>query len=283
MYPDTPIPQEEPAGQNPLDGAVINYYLNDKANNISLEISDDKNNVVRKYSSADTMYKIGDVNIPHYWIRPQQILSAAAGSHRFMWDMHYAPLNVPPSYPISATYMNTAPDETSPWVLPGMYTAKLTIDGKTTTQNFEVKMDPRVQTSDYDLKDIHSVACSCYSIRQKSMGMLNQLGNLHLQIKNNLPKTNSSIAKQLNNLDSLITLLERNTSGSDLNKLNGDAARLFGVINDNDMPPTLQAKEAVVKTQADFAVLVAKWENLNNEIKKVNAALGKTKLPLLKQ
>ncbi len=283
MYPDTPIPQEEPAGQNPPDGAVINYYLNDKANNISLEILDDKNNVVRKYSSADTMYKIGDVNIPHYWIRPQQILSAAAGSHRFMWDMHYAPLNVPPSYPISATYMNTAPDETSPWVLPGMYTAKLTIDGKTITQNFEVKMDPRVQTSDYDLKDIHSVAYSCYSIRQKSMGMLNQLGNLHQQIKNNLPKTNSSTSKQLNNLDSLITLLERNTSGSDFNKLNGDAARLFGVINDNDMPPTLQAKEAVVKTQADFAVLLAKWENLNNEIKKVNAALGKTKLPLLKQ
>ena len=28
---DTPIPQEEPAGQNPPGGAVINYYLGDNA------------------------------------------------------------------------------------------------------------------------------------------------------------------------------------------------------------------------------------------------------------
>jgi hypothetical protein len=35
MYPDTPIPQEEPAGQNPPDGAVINYYLDDNVSSIS--------------------------------------------------------------------------------------------------------------------------------------------------------------------------------------------------------------------------------------------------------
>ena len=143
-------------------------------------------------------------------------------------------------------------------------------------------MDPRVKTSDNDLKDIHSLAFSCYNMRQKSMDMQNQLGSLHQQIKNNLIKTKSSTSKQLNNLDSLITLLERNTGGSDLNKVNGDAARLFGIINENDMPPTLQAKEAIIKTQADFSALLVKWENLDNEIKKVNAALGKTKLPLLK-
>ena len=26
MYTDTPVPQEEPAGQNPPDGAMIDYY-----------------------------------------------------------------------------------------------------------------------------------------------------------------------------------------------------------------------------------------------------------------
>jgi hypothetical protein len=163
MYPDTPIPQEEPAGQNPPDGAVINYYLNDNVNSISLEILDAKNNIVRKYSSLDTMYKIGDVNIPHYWIRPQQILSAAAGSHRFMWDMHYTPLNVPPSYPISATYMNTAPEATSPWVMPGTYTARLTVDGKVYSQNIIVKQDPRVKTNVKDLQLQHDLSLMCYN------------------------------------------------------------------------------------------------------------------------
>jgi photosystem II stability/assembly factor-like uncharacterized protein len=175
MYPDTPIPQEEPAGQNPPDGAIINYYLDKNVNNISLEILDAKNNVVRKYSSSDTLYKIGDVNIPHYWIRPQQLLSGEAGSHRFMWDMHHTPLNIPPSYPISATYMNTSPEATSPWVMPGTYTARLTVDGKVYTQNFVVKMDPRVKTSVKDLQLQHDLSLMCYNNIKKCMKMLEGL------------------------------------------------------------------------------------------------------------
>jgi hypothetical protein len=169
MYPDTPMPQEEPAGQNPPDGAIINYYLDKNVNNISLEILDAKNNIVRKYSSSDTLYKIGDVNIPHYWIRPQQLLSGEAGSHRFMWDMHYTPLNVPPSYPISATYMNTAPEATSPWVIPGTHTARLTVDGKVYTQNFVVKMDPRVKTSLKDIQLQHDYSVKCYNYIKQSI------------------------------------------------------------------------------------------------------------------
>jgi photosystem II stability/assembly factor-like uncharacterized protein len=159
---DSPIPQEEPAGENPPDGVAINYYLNEKAANISLEIVDAKGMVVRKYSSNDTLYKIPDVNIPHYWIRPQPILSANAGSHRFMWDMHYQPLNVPPSYPIAAIYMNTAPDATSPWVMPGKYEAHLIVDGKKYVQSFEVKMDPRIKTVTPNLQKQHDYSLKCY-------------------------------------------------------------------------------------------------------------------------
>src|SRR5437868_14269722 len=35
MYPDTPVPQEEPAGENPPDGAMIDYYLHRKAQSVS--------------------------------------------------------------------------------------------------------------------------------------------------------------------------------------------------------------------------------------------------------
>ncbi len=83
----------------------------------------------------------------NYWIRPQEILSADKGAHRFLWDMHYMPLNVRAAYPISAVYKNTAPEETSPWVMPGNYKARLTVDGKTYEHSFSIKMDPRVKTS----------------------------------------------------------------------------------------------------------------------------------------
>src|SRR6185369_5435248 len=148
MWPDTPLPQEEPAGQNPPDGAIIDYYLKEKPTGlVTLEITDASGKIVRRFTSDDTTYKGGKVNIPLYWIRPQQILSSEAGSHRFLSNIHYAPLNAPVSYPISAVYTNTAPAETSPWVMPGTYTIKLTVNGQTYSQPLAVKMDPRVKTS----------------------------------------------------------------------------------------------------------------------------------------
>lgn len=168
MNTDTPLPQEEPAGENPPDGAVINYFLNEEAENIKLEIFEGGDvlhpgKLIRTYTDKDSLYKIPDVNIPHYWIRPQQLLSGKEGAHRFLWDMHYTPLNVPASYPIAAKYMNTAPDVTSPWVMPGKYIAKLTVDGKELFQSFDVKMDPRVKTAVKDLQLQHDYSVKCYN------------------------------------------------------------------------------------------------------------------------
>ncbi|MEO6190627.1 MAG: glycoside hydrolase, partial [Saprospiraceae bacterium] len=163
MNTDTPLPQEEPAGQNPPDGAIVNYYLDQSVKNISLEILDSKSQIIRKYSNLDTLYKIPNVNIPNYWIRPQQILSVEKGSHRFLWDLHYDPLNVPPSYPISAIYNNTAPDKTSPWIMPGEYTIVLNVDGISYLQKMSVKMDPRVKTSLKNLQLQHDLSMKCYT------------------------------------------------------------------------------------------------------------------------
>jgi len=154
MNTDTPFPQEEPGGQNPPEGALINYYLaEDAAGEVVLEVLDAAGKRVIRYSSKDQPYAIPDLNIPLYWIRPQQLLSSKAGSHRFVWDLHYTPLREPVSFPMAAIYQNTAPDKTSPWVMPGNYTIRLTVNGKTMSQPLVVKMDPRVKTSPVDLKN----------------------------------------------------------------------------------------------------------------------------------
>ena len=287
MNPDTPIPQEEPAGQNPPDGAVINYYLDKKASAVSLEIYGPAGNLIRKYSNKDTVYNIPDVNIPLYWIRPQQILSSAAGSHRFTWDMHFAPLNIPASYPIAATYLNTAPNETSPWVTPGIYTAKLTVDEKTYAQSFEVKMDPRVTTGNPDLEGIRNLAFLCYDGRRRCMQLLNQVNNLHQQIKDLLPKANPVLTKQLNEFEIKLSVLEKSEPGSPnrgINKMNSDFAGLFNIINDSDMPPTTQTTEAALKTKSDMELLLIKWMGIKqNEIKTLNINLANANLPALNQ
>ena len=63
---------------------------------------------MRIVSKKDTRYNILDVNIPLYWIRPQQALATKQGAHRFLWDMKYTPLNVPVEYPMTAVIHNTA-------------------------------------------------------------------------------------------------------------------------------------------------------------------------------
>ena len=167
MNTDTPLPPEEPAGENPPDGAMIDYAIGENSTApIELTIIDSKGNIVRKFSSNDTLYKIPEVNIPLYWIRPQQLLSKTIGAHRFLWDMKYNPINEPAAYPMGAIKNNTAPDATAPWVMPGMYRVQLTVNGKIQEQTMEVKMDPRVKTSMKDLQRQHDLSMICYKGKQ---------------------------------------------------------------------------------------------------------------------
>ena len=170
-YTDTPVPQEEPAGENPPDGAVINYHLSANASLVKLEILDSKGKLVRTYTSNDKPYTKPQDNVPDYWVRPQQILCAKAGAHRFSWDMHYDPLDIEPTFPISAVYKNTPPDPTSPWVMPGTYTARLTVDGKVHEESFQVKMDPRVKTATKDLQAQHDISLSLYELRKQLLAI----------------------------------------------------------------------------------------------------------------
>ena len=265
MYTDTPVPQEEAAGENPPDGAMIDYYLSEKTNDVSLEILDKNGKSIRKYSNMDTLYKIGDVNIPHYWIRPQQILSAEPGHHRFLWDMKYAPLNVPPSYPISATYMNTASDQTAPWVMPGTYKVKLIIDGKEYSETLTVKIDPRVKTSLPNLEQQHGLSLQCYNGRKECMKILEEIRLYRSNLKSQMTNAAPSVADELNKKDKLARELENTPQGStepSFGRLNSGFASVFGSLQDSDMPPTTQMINAVKELNQQMIVLKKKWEAL---------------------
>ena len=67
---DTPLPPDFPAGENPPDGAVINYFLNSATTGVvTLEIRDEAGQLVRKYSSADPVPPVDPMlAIPAYWL-----------------------------------------------------------------------------------------------------------------------------------------------------------------------------------------------------------------------
>ncbi|MDP4262220.1 MAG: glycoside hydrolase [Bacteroidota bacterium] len=279
MWTDTPLPQEEPAGQNPPDGAIIDYYLKEKAQGeVTLEILDAKGMLIRTYSSHDTVYKIPPVNIPLYWIRPVQLLSAEAGSHRFMWDLKYTPLDVPPSYPIAAIYKNTAPAATAPWVMPGTYTVKLTVDGKSFTQSLTVKMDPRVKTSLTDLQKQHDLSLQCYQMRNACMAMSKDVHAFRSRLQSRLANADTQAAEKINQLEKQAAALEgapgpgfggggaaqaQQTPG--FGRLNGSFAALFSVLEESDRAPTSQAVAAFDELKKQFLQLATKWAELKSK------------------
>jgi photosystem II stability/assembly factor-like uncharacterized protein len=212
MNTDTPLPPEEPAGENPPDGAMIDYYLNNNsASTVKLEILNTKGELIRTITSKDTLYTIPEVNIPLYWIRPQQILAATAGAHRFLWDMKYEPLNVPAAYPMKAIIHNTPPDATAPWVMPGTYKIRLTVDGQMQEQPITITMDPRVKTSTVQWQRQHDLSMICYEGRKKSMnkfpaiyqkftGLFNILENTEMAPTSQTEKAVKETQAELENL-----------------------------------------------------------------------------------
>lgn len=154
MFLDTPLPPEEPAGQNPPDGATLDYLLPAGARRVTLEILDSQGARVRLFASDDALESLDPATLPHptYWIRPPQRLGTTPGHHRFVWDLRHAPPpGVQRGYDIAATFRNTPSDPPGPLVLPGTYRVRLTADGVVQEAPLNVRLDPRVQVTADDL------------------------------------------------------------------------------------------------------------------------------------
>ncbi|MCC6930738.1 MAG: hypothetical protein IT359_17240 [Gemmatimonadaceae bacterium] len=184
----TPWPPELPAGQNPPPGALIDYYLpRDASGEVKLEILDAKGSVVRSYSSTEPVFdpdpgkdmaaydKVCQKNptaaycgLPLYWPAPQYIISTKAGMHRFSWDLRFDPVSPQDLIPAGdeeatgAVPGRTYPNYNVPWVPAGRYMVRLTVEGKSTAQPIEVKLDPRVRIAPAALAQLNALSVEMY-------------------------------------------------------------------------------------------------------------------------
>ncbi|MFN2452758.1 MAG: glycoside hydrolase [Pyrinomonadaceae bacterium] len=273
---DTPLPPEEPVGQNPPDGSVIDYYLKREANApVTLEIYDGANNLVRRFSSADKPAPINEkaFNVPSYWFRPPQVLSNRAGMQRFVWDLRYPPPKVAHyDYPISANYMDTPQVPEGLLVAPGRYTVKLSVGERSFTQPLLIKIDPRVKTSEAGLQQQFALSMQAYVGMQRSRAALDQIAKLRARLKEIRPRVKqSTVLDALGALDQKAAALEgageddqRKPGDVNLTKLNADLLSLMNILQDADVAPTTQAIKASGELQRTLAELLARWNELKS-------------------
>ena len=302
---DTPLPPEEPFGKNPPDGAMIDYFL--KAANDSpmiLDVFDAAGKLVRHFSSTDkpTPVDPNELNIPVYWIRPQQPLSAMAGMHRFVWDLHYPPPDsLDHEFPISAIYRDTPRYPLGPVVLPGRYSVKLTVDGKSYSQPLEIKMDPRVKATPAELKQQFELESKIVDAMHRDFETLQQVHSLREQLGKLHGQTGASV-EAIQALDHKAAELEGNEGagagrylstpeGRSLTALNEALYALLASLDGADAAPTRQAVAMVNDVNAALAQQVTRWQelkakdvpalNLNlkqSGLKPINLELAGTKL-----
>jgi photosystem II stability/assembly factor-like uncharacterized protein len=289
---DTPLPPDEPAGENPPDGAMIDYFLSTNASGpVTIEIKDGKGQSVRKYSSADVLLEANPkrLKIPSYWIRRPQSVSTKAGMHRFLWDMHYAPVpDVEPEFPISAAYRNTAPAATSPWVAPGDYTVTLTIGGKTFSQPLTVTMDPRVKTSAADLQEQFDLSWQLYQLRLK----LAPIGKKFDDIAEQLTKLKGQAAERPDVTQKLEAFAQTLTKFGPPHPRPGappslfvleSTTRMFNDIQGADAAPTAAIKAAIADLETKVAPMMDAWHALlESDLPALNQQLKQAGFPEIK-
>ncbi len=266
---DTPLPPEEPAGKNPPDGAIINYRLGaDAGTPVVLDILDEAGKTVRSFSSADSVEPIEkDLNVPTYWVRPQQRVAASRGMHRFVWDLHYPPPKVlGHEYPISAIYGDTPRFPLGPAMLPGTYTVRLTTNGRSLTQPLTIKMDPRVQITDGGLRLQRDIGVRMNDAISRDFAALSEVRARRTLLRAQREGAKAKeVADSLVALDSLLANIEtgaRRGGAVGLVVLNEQLAGILDTVEGADAEPTTQVVAAAGDLEKALAALLSQWSDI---------------------
>lgn len=304
-----PWPVEEPTGTNPPDGVPINYYLKQASSSpVTLVTENSDGRVVRRYSSSDVPASIPeppDAPVPLYWYRPPQVLSASAGVHRFIWDLHYQPLpdagggasgGGRGGLPIQAIPYNTAPSSGTPFVSPGTYRVRLTVNGKTLTQPITVRQDPRVKTAAATMQQVYSLTNALYFGAADAHAVAVTAGSWTAQAFKLRASANGEVGAALEGFAKKAAALAgpppaaggggrgggaalaaTSPTGPDVETLWAIRGQLSGLMNSMqaaDVAPTANILAAVSGARATAARVTAKWNALRTiELPALNARL----------
>jgi photosystem II stability/assembly factor-like uncharacterized protein len=283
----TPWPPELPAGENPPPGALIDYYLPASSGEVKLEILNAAGKVVRTYSSSDSVRSpdpatdpvaynklcqqtpsAPDCGLPLYWPAPPQALKSTAGMHRYSWDMHYDPL--PGSGGggrggggggSAAVPHRTYPGVNSPWVAPGSYTVRLTVNGKSMTQPIIVEMDPRVKITP-EVQQIFTLTTQAEDNAMSAASAYKEARALAATVKARPQSAaNDALLKKIDEIAP-----ETPAGPATLSSIGPQMVGAVQPMQSSEVPPTAPQLAATTKAQADYSALMARWTALKAEV-----------------
>jgi photosystem II stability/assembly factor-like uncharacterized protein len=273
---DTPLPPDEPAGQNPPDKVVLDYYFATPARGeVAVEILDSKNLIVRRFSTTDkpevTEEDLEKQLIPLYWLRPERKLQTGAGMHRWLWDLRYPPPDsAHHGYPIAAVPGDTPRVPLGPSVLPGDYTVRLSANGATYTAPLTVKMDPRVKATMIDLAQQLQTQSELADLLSRSSAALLQARSLSKELDDRSERAAGALKNAIADLQKKLIAAIGDPAAQSANgmknptltSVNGQVGTLYDQLDRADAAPTPAQSKATANLSAAFGSAIGGWDDI---------------------
>lgn len=121
-------------GENHPNGVMIHYFIKklETGAEVKIDILESDGDTIRTFSTK-AKDKLNQITVK-------------AGGGRFVWDMRY------PGYKTFPGMVFYGSPNQGPKAIPGKYQVRLTANGKSQTQDFEILKDPRLNTSPEDFQ-----------------------------------------------------------------------------------------------------------------------------------
>lgn len=254
--------------------AVFQYYLDSTKKDLKIEILDAQGKLVNTFIGELTKTKKengeGDEEEEDRKPKPPTIKT---GLNVFEWDLKYP----------SASYFKgiifwSAPVYSGPTALPGNYQVRITSGGQVVTENFEIKMDPRIK--DITMADMQEKFNLAIQIRDQvtlANNAVIKIRSIKEKLNEEATASKKGLSKKSLNLIAAISAIEeniyqvRNQSSQDpLNfpiKLNNKLASLMRVVESGDYKPTAGSYKVFDELKAELAVELNQLNKLLSDAK----------------
>jgi hypothetical protein len=289
---NTPFPPEVPHALNPPDGVILYYSLESKpAGEVTLDILDSAGTTLRHMSSepGEPVKEAAKPPHPNFWVAPPQSLPAAAGLNRANWDLR---LDAPPafrhSFEINANPGLTPTTPEGILAPTGTYTIRLTVNGRSFTQNVTLTNDPRSPATASDIRAQYALLRKINGGAKTAFDGYQQVETMRAALTTRVPgDSTSDAAKAIKGFRAKVDTVGGNAGGGGGFPVGGRRppsgffelnARLVGQLTaqDNaDQAPTEAMLDGYAAACRDLKTAAARWAAINGkELTGLNAVLS---------
>lgn len=275
-----PIGPTATIGRNPPNGVVVYYSLKAKPTaDVDLEFLDSAGKSIRKFTArvrraaegaaaqAPAGPPAGEGGGFGGGGAPPPV-PIEVGLNRFVWDTRY------PEAVRFPGMILWAGETRGPKLAPGSYQVKLTVEGKSYTESFEIKPDPRLTTPPADyakqtelglkirdkLSETHNAIIQIRDVRKQVEDLLKRVaGQPNFKVVND---AGTALNKKLTTIEETLYQTKNQSNQDPLNfpiRLNNKLAALGGVVGSAEAAPTAQSyavyDEVVTQIDAELQKL----------------------------